>query len=510
MQPSRLYFRSDALREVDRRATVKGSPDAYALMCRAGEAAFEYARWRWPSTRRWAVFCGPGNNGGDAFVVARLAQAVGFDVCVWHLPPRGEASDAAASAQADAREAGVTVRPVRSDALSIELATFGPDLIIDGLFGIGLSRAPDELAAATISSINASDAPTLALDVPSGLDADRGSAPGEAVRAEATISFIGAKPGNATGHGRALCGDVLQHELAVPVSCFDGIEAAASGFGRADLARLLPPRAADGGKQDFGHALIIGGDHGMGGALCLAAEAALRTGVGRLTAWTRDAYVPVLLARRPEAMPKGVDHFDLTAIPSTVNVLALGPGLGQKDWGRAALDFALADSRPMVLDADALNLLAECGEAAWSSDRAVVLTPHAGEAARLLGTTRDEVEGDRLATIMALAERYRAAVVLKGAGSLVAASAQLTRLIDAGNPGMASGGMGDALTGVVASLMAQGLSAFDAASAGALIHALAGDSAASEGGQRGLLASDLMPWLRHFANPLRVGKGVME
>ena len=164
----------------------------------------------------------------------------------------------------------------------------------------------------------------------------------------------------------------------------------------------------------------------------------------------------------------------------------------------------------MVLDADALNLLAERGEAAWSSDRAVVLTPHAGEAARLLGTTRDEVEGDRLATIMALAERYRAAVVLKGAGSLVAASAQLTRLIDAGNPGMASGGMGDALTGVVASLMAQGLSAFDAASAGALIHALAGDSAASEGGQRGLLASDLMPWLRHFANPLRVGKGVME
>jgi len=209
-------------------------------------------------------------------------------------------------------------------------------------------------------------------------------------------------------------------------------------------------------------------------------------------------------------MPKGVDHFDLTAIPSTVNVLALGPGLGQKDWGRASLNFALADSRPMVLDADALNLLAERGEAAWSSDRAVVLTPHAGEAARLLGTTRDEVEGDRLATIMALAERYRAAVVLKGAGSLVAASAQLTRLIDAGNPGMASGGMGDALTGVVASLMAQGLSAFDAASAGALIHALAGDSAASEGGQRGLLASDLMPWLRHFANPLRVGKGVME
>ena len=505
-QPSRLYYRSDVLREIDRRATARARSDAYGLMCRAGEAAFEYARWRWPQARRWALFCGPGNNGGDGFVVARLAQAAGFDVCLWHLAPRGEVSDAARLAREAAQSAGVRVRSINADALAVELATFGPELLVDALFGIGLSRPPEGVASSVIRVINAGGAPCLALDVPSGLDADIGHAPGEAVQAAATISFVGAKFGCATGKGRALCADRVEHDLELPSSCYEGFEGVAERFDRASLPALLPPRALDAGKQDAGHALLIGGDHGMGGALCLAVEAAMRVGVGRLTAWTRAEHVPLLLARRPEAMARGADAFDVDAVdagvlPSTVNVLALGPGLGRDGWGRAALDFALADSRPLVLDADALNLLAERGEPQWIAERAVVLTPHAGEAARLLGISREAVESDRLAALQTLVERYRAAVVLKGAGSLVGAPGTMPRLIDAGNPGMASGGMGDALTGVIAALMAQALSAFDAASAGALIHALAGDAAAADGGQRGLLASDLMPWLRKLANP---------
>ncbi|MCB1561392.1 MAG: NAD(P)H-hydrate dehydratase, partial [Xanthomonadales bacterium] len=446
------------------------------------------------------------NNGGDGFVMAGLAMAAGLELELWHLPPRTTSTTSAAVALAQAREAGIVIRAIDPDSLAFEMATFAPDLIIDALFGIGLVRAPDATAAVTIRMIDDFSAPCLALDVPSGLDADRGSAPGEAVRATVTISFIGAKFGCATGGGRALCGERVEHDLGVSPRCLEGLNVAASRFDPDDLRTRLPPRPLNASKQDAGHALLIGGDRGMGGALCLAAEAALRVGVGRLSAWTRAEHVPVLLSRRPEAMTRRVDAFNADTVPSTVNVLALGPGLGRGDWGRAALDLALADSRPLLLDADALNLLAERGQAAWSDGRVVILTPHSGEAARLLGIAREAVEADRLAAVTALAERYCATVVLKGAGSLVATCADTPRVIEAGNPGMASGGMGDALTGIIAALLAQGLSPFDAASSGALIHAMAGDAAAADGGERGLLASDLMPWLRRFANPVEDGE----
>jgi NAD(P)H-hydrate epimerase len=265
------------------------------------------------------------------------------------------------------------------------------------------------------------------------------------------------------------------------------------------LPAWLPPRPRDSHKGANGHVLCIGGDHGSGGAIVLCAQAALRTGAGLASVATRAAHVPALLARQPEAMAQAVESADaLAPLFARASIIAIGPGLGQGAWGRAMLAAALAASKPLVLDADALNLLAAAPRALPAG---TILTPHPGEAARLLDSDIASVQGDRNAAALALVQRYGAVVVLKGAGTIVAAPGRIPRVVAAGNPGMATGGMGDLLTGVIAALRAQGLDAFDAASCGALLHAHAGDLAAREDGMRGLLPSDLLPWLHRCANP---------
>jgi len=265
------------------------------------------------------------------------------------------------------------------------------------------------------------------------------------------------------------------------------------------LPAWLPPRPRDSHKGANGHVLCIGGDHGSGGAIVLCAQAALHAGAGLASVATRAAHVPALLARQPEAMAHAIESADaLAPLFARASVIAIGPGLGQDAWGRAMFGAALDEAKPLVLDADALNLFASAPRALPAG---TILTPHPGEAARLLGTDVAAVQSDRNAAALALVQRHGVVVVLKGAGTLVAAPGRAPRIVAAGNPGMATGGMGDLLTGVVAALRAQGLDAFDAASCGALLHAHAGDLAAREGGMRGLLPTDLLPWLRRCANP---------
>src|SRR5690606_3561483 len=265
-----------------------------------------------------------------------------------------------------------------------------------------------------------------------------------------------------------------------------------------DLARWLRPRANDSHKGDHGHVLCVGGDAGSGGAIMLCAQAALRTGAGLVSVATRAAHVAPLLARQPEAMVHAVESGeDYAPLLQRADVLAVGPGLGRGEWGRALLDGALRVGKPVILDAAALNLLAD---APATPPADAVLSPHPGEAGRLLRTDAREVQRDRMAAVRALAERFGCVVVLKGAGTLVAAADGRSVQVGAGNPGMATGGMGDLLTGVIAALRAQGLEAFDAAACGALLHAAAGDAAAA-GGMRGLLPGDLLPELRRLANP---------
>ena len=458
-------------------------------MQRAAAAAFALLRARWPNARRVLVLAGNGNNGGDAFLVARLALLAGLDACVVALSHAS--SGDAALARAAWLDAGGSIA-VADESTSLAEA----DVLVDGLFGTGLSRPPSGVAAILIEQISAHRAGKLSLDVPSGLNADSGIAPGVVVRADATISFVGWKRGLFTADSVDCCGSLSLDSLAIPAEIFSDCRIDASLLD-VSITSLLPLRNSNVNKGKFGHLLAIGGDEGMAGAATLSAEAALRVGAGLVSVATRSAHVGAINARRPELMVRAVEGPQaLQAMIERASVIALGPGLGQAAWGHALWDVALRAGKPCVLDADGLNLLAR---ERIDLPNEIVLTPHPGEAARLLGCDVVRIQVDRFAAVRELAKRYSAVVVLKGAGSLIANPAQEVALCPFGNPGMASGGMGDVLTGVIAGLIAQGLSAWDAARLGVVAHAIAGDRAAGDS-PRGLIASDLMPFLRDFVN----------
>ncbi len=491
MEPLPLaLYGAQQLAEIDRRATQQGLPGA-TLMQRAGEAAFRAISARWPVSRHWLVYTGKGNNGGDGYVVAREALQAGCEVTVAALGDPREESTAGQMARAFT-DAGGRVVPWR------EATPEDADLIVDALFGIGLDRALEGDAAAAVEAINAAGRPVAAIDMPSGLMADTGAAAGPVVQAALTVTFIGLKLGLFTGIGPRVRGRLAFSRIGVPEEIAEGLHPVAMRITGALARPVLAPRVRDAHKGHFGHVLVAGGDSGTGGAVCLAATAALRTGAGLVSAMTRPAHVPALLAAQPEIMAHGLDeNADFPEAAARATVVALGPGLGQSAWSRRVWETALALDRPLVVDADGLNLLARHPQRRddW------ILTPHPGEAARLLDTDVSTVEGDRPAAVHALAERYGGVVVLKGVGTLVAAAGREEAwLCDRGNPGMASGGMGDALTGVIASLLAQGLDPFTAARVGVWLHATAADRASLDG-ERGLLASDLIAELRHGANP---------
>lgn len=482
-------FDSAALRAVEQRA-AHATGDAFELMRRAGRAAWRELLERWPKARRIVVVCGPGNNGGDGYVLATHAQQAGRDVRVIASTGTPPVSELARDALRAYVAVGGRVAPF-ADALP------EADLIVDALFGIGLSRAPEGPAAALIDAINAHGADVFALDAPSGVDAERGSAPGVAVRAAHTLEFLAPKAGLRTGVALDCTGTLALASLDADEFMRELVPLGTALDARA-LVRWLQPRPRDSHKGRHGRVLCIGGERGGGGAILLCAEAALRCGAGLVDVATREAHATALLARTPEAMVHACDDVDaIAASLDAADCIAIGPGLGQGDWGRALLERALQADRALVLDADALNLLA-LKPLALPADS--IITPHPGEAARLLGTQAADVQRDRIAAARMLARRYRCTVVLKGAGSVVVAPDGRLHVISAGNPGLAVGGTGDVLTGTIAALRAQGLDAFDAAACGALLHAVAGDAAATDG-QRGLRASDLMPWLRRHANP---------
>ncbi|WMJ69874.1 NAD(P)H-hydrate dehydratase [Stenotrophomonas sp. 24(2023)] len=488
-----LLFDSAAARTLDARASALLGEDGWDLMAQAGLAAWQCLQQQWPDARRLCIVAGAGNNGGDGYVLATHAVRAGRAVQVVTVPGKPPATGLAQRAAREYQAAGGST--VAFDGQCLPDA----DLVVDALFGLGLSRAPDEAGQALVAAINAAQVPVLALDVPSGVDADRGSVPGVAVRATVTLQFIANHRGLFTGDALEYAGQRRLAPLELPDAAWQGISPRAQRWGGERLRALLPPRRANTHKGESGHVLCLGGNHGSGGAIALAGEAALRAGAGLLSIGTRQAHVGPLLARLPEAMAHALEDGDaLAPLLARAKVVAVGPGLGQDAWAQALWARLHGGGRPLVVDADALNLLAADPHAMPDA----VLTPHPGEAARLLATTTSAVQADRYGSAQALADRYHAVVVLKGAGSIVAAPGQCPRLIAAGNPGMAVGGMGDLLTGIIASLRAQGLSAFDAAAAGALLHAMAGDVAAADGA-RGLLPTDLLAPLRRLANPDR-------
>lgn len=487
--PTSALYTVGQVRRLDQMAINDSGIPGPELMQRAAQAAFSSLQRRWPQARSLVIVAGNGNNGGDAFLLACLAHEANFSVFLTAL---GEASsgDAAAARQAWL-DAGGEIELAGADVPFPDA-----DVLVDGLFGTGLSRAPTGLAADLIERMDRFGGPRLALDVPSGLDADLGIVPGLALRADATISFVGWKRGMFSADGPDHCGAMELATLGIPHDLHARIEADVQLLD-AELIGTLGVRRRNVNKGTFGHVLVVGGDHSMAGAVRLTGEAAVRSGAGLVSVATRAGNAPAINAARPELMVQGVDGpQSIVPFLERASVVALGPGLGQSSWAHALWDTALCAGKPLVLDADGLNFLASHPRPL--PDRCV-LTPHPGEAARLLGCDVATVQSDRFAAARALAARYSAIVVLKGCGSLVADAQGRLALCPFGNPGMASAGMGDVLTGVIAGLMAQGLGSRDAACLGVLVHALAGDRAAGDR-PRGLLASDLFEPLRACLN----------
>ncbi|WP_426688472.1 NAD(P)H-hydrate dehydratase [Rhodanobacter ginsengiterrae] len=483
---SRNLHTVEQLRAIERTALSTLGISGPELMRRAASAALCSLRRHWPQVQRVCIHCGPGNNGGDGFLLGVLAREAGLQVELVALT---------ATSHGDATTARAAWECAGGQVLQWDAQATLPEaeLHVDALYGIGLNRAPDAISARLIEAINCSGCPVLALDVPSGLDTDTGSCAGAAIRADVTITFIAGKRGLHSGRAVDQVGMLELATLGVP----DSVYAAAAPDARLLLAESLPPRHRYANKGNYGHVLVIGGDHGMAGAVHLAGESALRAGAGLVSVATRAAHVFALNAARPELMAHGVDGPQaLDAQLEHASVLALGPGLGQAAWGHALWLTALDANKPLVLDADGLNLLAR-EPRRFSAP--TVLTPHPGEAGRLLGIATATVEQDRFAAVRELARRHHAVVVLKGAGSLIADPDGRLDVCPWGNPGMASGGMGDLLTGIVAALLAQGCCAWQAARIGVGLHARAGDRAARQG-ERGLLASDLLAPLRAIGN----------
>jgi NAD(P)H-hydrate epimerase len=495
--PVSLY-RAEQVRELDRRAIEDAGIKGGELMQRAGQAAFDLLRHEWPGARRIAVMCGSGNNGGDGFVLARLASQAGLDVSVYTLGANRTGSDAGDAAEKLAA-AGVDIIPWQDGITDLR----GFAIIVDALLGTGLRGEVRDAYRAVIEAMNTSHVPVLSLDIPSGLDADCGRVLGAAVRARATITFIGMKQGLFTADGPDHCGRIVFDGLRVPAEVMTAVQPSAGRMLLEALAHRLAPRRKNVHKGDHGRVLVVGGDHGMMGAAQLAGMAALRSGVGLVRLATRPAHVSSLTAAQPELMCHGIEHpAELQPLLARSTVIAAGPGLGQADWGRALFGTLLESALPMVVDADALGMLAH--EPQRRHDW--ILTPHPGEAAALLGCTASEIQADRFAAVRAIQARYGGICVLKGVGTLVYGGKDPVGVSTAGNPGMASAGMGDVLTGVVAGLLGQQhdddlwTRLIVAARLGVCVHAAAGDAAARDG-QRGLLASDLMPYIHAIVNP---------
>ena len=482
-------WHADDLRRAEKEAADSLGITLYELMLRAGEAAFTVARSAYPQAAHWLILCGHGNNGGDGYVVARLAVAAGIRVTLLAQESDKPLPEEASAAREAWLNAGGVIHA--TDIVWPEEI----DVIIDGLLGTGLRSAPRDPVATLIARANAHSAPVVALDIPSGLMAQTGTTPGAVIQAAHTVAFIALKPGLLTGKARDVTG-TLHHNALGLESWLAGQETHVSRVDASLLAQWLPPRRPTSHKGDHGRLVIIGGDHGTAGAIRMTGEAALRCGAGLVRVQTRIENSAPIITARPELMVHELTPQSLEESLEWADVVVIGPGLGQQAWGKQALQKVENFRKPMLWDADALNLLAINPDKRHNR----ILTPHPGEAARLLNCSVAEIESDRLLSARRLVKRYGGVAVLKGAGTVVA-SDEAMGIVDAGNAGMASGGMGDVLSGIIGALLGQKLPLYDAACAGCVAHGVAADKLAARYGTRGMLATDLFCTLRRVVNP---------
>lgn len=519
--PRQLY-RAQDVQQLDRIAITEAGIEGFKLMQRAGTVAFNTLLELWPQTRLVRVFTGGGNNGGDGYILARLAEEQGLQCEVIELAPAANLQGDAHKAREWACEKQVRMLGL-ADYLEREkietIAATTRLVIVDALLGTGLGRAVSDAYAQAICHINAcvADQPNrtvLAIDIPSGLSADTGMPLGCAVKSDCTVTFIGMKQGLLTGRGREFAGHIVFSNLDVPDKIYTSKHSPPASAQRIDIndaTRHLLPRAIASHKGDHGHVVVVGGDESHGGAILLAAEAALRTGAGLVSVITRSVHRPAILARRPELMVLGTEDTEcsIQALLDRASVIIIGPGLGQGPWSRQLFQSVLATQTsrrtPLVIDADGLRLLAEKPASSTGVKRDNwLLTPHPGEAAQLLDSSIEVIQADRFAAVRALQAKWGGCCLLKGSGSLVccaATGAHQVFLSTEGNAGMASAGMGDVLSGIAGSLVAQGLTLADSLRCAVVIHGEAGDLVAQQHGSRGLVAADLFACIQQLVNP---------
>lgn len=464
----------------------------YELMERAGHAAYRQLLAEFPQSHRVLVLCGHGNNGGDGFVLARLAKEAGIHVQLVAVGNPDKYSGDTRQAQTKWLNCGG-----ETHGWPVPLNDF--DVIVDALLGTGIKGQVKSPYKEIISTINSQQKPVLSIDLPSGLHADTGVPCGEAVQASMTVTFVGIKAGLATGAGKQYCGKLAFSALGI-AEVFNQLAQSSAVLASARRLPPLPKRNTDSHKGDYGRVLCIGGNQGMHGAVRLTAEAALRSGTGLVKVLCHPESRLLVAEALPELMLAEAGQ-DITPLFEWASCVVIGPGLGRDEWARnlfnALMEYQKEANKPMLIDADGLTLLADSSQRHLPEN--TVLTPHPGEAATLLRLSGADIQADRYQAMSRLVAEYHSTIILKGAGSLIG-SGRHCFVVEDGNPGMASGGMGDLLSGIIIGLMAQGIDAASSALTGACIHAMAGDLCAEQDGQRGMIASDLIPYIRELVN----------
>ncbi len=437
------------------------------------------------------MLVGQGNNAGDGYIAAINAKLAGKQVHLCAVEPERTLDGDAGKAQQRWLDSGGSINGF--DAALLEKS----DVVIDALLGTGINSYIRNEFADIIDAVNASSTPVVSVDVPSGLDANTGQSLGRCVQADITVTFVGIKPGLVTGAGKQSCGKLVYADLGIG-KAFQALAKASATMLNIDHFKGMGPREINSHKGTYGRLLCIGGNRGTAGAIRLASEAALRSGAGMVRVYTHESSVVQVSAGRPELM---VTDFNLEDALAWATCVVIGPGLGQDEWAESAFETTMkhcqSQNKPVVIDADALNLLCQQSTAYTLSDS--ILTPHAGEAARLLGVSIDDVESDRFNYARQCSQRYHAVCVLKGAGTLID-NEKKTWVCRHGNPGMATAGSGDVLSGILGALLAQGVETDIAAKYGVVLHAKAGDDIAQLYGQRGMIASDLFDAVRALIN----------
>jgi NAD(P)H-hydrate epimerase len=493
-------YLAQQVRELDRITIEEKGIPGIKLMRSAAQACVDVLLGQAPSPGKVSVLCGSGNNAGDGFIIAGLLANRGIEVTVGLVGKVPSAETDAGKAYGYCREAGVEI-------LTAELSLQDSAFVVDALLGTGLIGPVRPEYQQVISAVNLHDCTVLAVDLPSGLCADTGNILGACIKADMTVTFIGRKLGLLTNDGPEVVGELNFADLSVPASVFDAIEPSVRMLSYEDQIRKLPVRNRNAHKMNHGHVLVVGGDQGMAGAVAMAAEAAMYSGAGLVSVATHPTSVNSLVARRPEVMTKSVTTPDeLKALINRATVVVVGPGLGNDSlgndslggdsaWGSELFDIVLESELPMIIDADGLNRLSRLPQQSTRRDN-WILTPHPGEARNLLGKN---VQVNRLASVKQLQEKYGGVCLLKGTGTLIASRHDVW-LCPYGNPGMSVAGMGDVLSGIIGGLVAQGLDMNDAACLGVIVHSLAADNITARQGERGLLATQLLPEIRKLLN----------